>query len=92
MEIVNRDGRTYFVPAQNVGDSTGGITNFSRWEQAFHVFSNIYCRRYPDRASELIQYNHIIQTAALTYTWENVYLYDRDFRFHLARYPIGPGQ
>ena len=34
MEIVNRNGRTYFVPASD-NDMLGGITNFSRWEQAF---------------------------------------------------------
>ena len=51
------------------------------------VGKTIYTRRYPERATELIQYNHIIHTAALTYVWENVYLYDRDFRLHLSRYP-----
>ena len=61
MEIVNRNGKTYF--------------------------SNIYTRRYPGRASELIQYNHIIHTAALLYTWDNVYMYGRDFRLHISRYP-----
>ena len=79
-------GRTYFVPATAL-DNSGGITNFSKWEQAFEVFSNIYTRRYPHRSSELIQYNRVIHTAALTYTWENVYLYDRDFRHHIAAYP-----
>ena len=87
MEIVSRNGRTYFVPAQDLGEGSGGITNFSRWEQTFRVFSNISCRRFPHRSAELIQYNHVIHTAALTYTWENIYLYDRDFRYHLARFP-----
>ena len=86
MEIVNRNGKTYFVPANDLSDSSG-ITNFSKWEQAFRVYSNIYCKRFPDRSSELIQYNHVIHTAALSYTWENVYLYNRDFRLHLSRYP-----
>ena len=86
MEIVNRNGRTYFVPASDPAD-TGSISNFSRWEKAFRVFSNIYTQCYPGRSSELIQYNHIIHTAALTYTWENVYLYDRDFRHHISRFP-----
>ena len=86
LEIVNRNGRTFFVPATDSTD-TGGISNFSRWEQAFRVFSNIYTRRFPGRAAELIQYNHIIHIAALTYTWENIYLYDRDFRLHLSCYP-----
>ena len=85
MEIVNRNGKMFFVPAND--NDTSGVTNFSRWEQAFRVYSNIYTRKYPDRSSELIQYNHIIHTAALSSTWDNVYLYDRDFRFHLSRYP-----
>ena len=85
MEIVNRNGRTFFVPANDT--DVGSISNFSRWEQAFRVYSNIYTRRYPGRAYELIQYNHVIHTAALSYTWENVYLYDCDFRLHLSRYP-----
>ena len=86
MEIVNKNGRTYFVPAKDVSDNSG-ITNFSCWEQALCVYSNIYCKKHLERSTELIQYNHSIHTAALTYTWENVYLYDRDFRHHLSRYP-----
>ena len=85
MEIVNKNGKTYFVPASDV-DQTGGITSFSRWEQEFRVFSNIYTRRFPHRAFELIQYNHVIHTAALSFTWENVYLYNRAFRLHLAQF------
>ena len=86
MEIVNRNGKTYFIPANDLSDSSG-ITNFSRWEQAFRVYSNIYCKRFPDRSSELIQHNHVIHTAAFSYTWENIYFYDKDFRLHLSRYP-----
>ena len=85
MEMINRDGRTYFVPVGNSDLQT--ISSFSKWEQAFRVFSNIYTRRHPQRSGELIQKNHIIHTASLTFTWENVYLYDRDFRLHISRYP-----
>ena len=85
MAIINRNGHTFFVPASDADPAS--ISNFSQWEQAFHVFSNIYTKKFPGHTSELIQYNHIIHTAALTYTWENVYLYDRNFRFHLSRYP-----
>ena len=59
------------------------INSFSKWEQAFRIFSNIYTKEHPNRASELIQYNHVIHTIASTYTWENVYAYDRQFRMHL---------
>ena len=85
MELVSQGGMTYFVPVSD--RESVGITNFSRWEQAFRVFSNIYTRAYPSRSSELIQYNHIIFTASNSYTWENVYTYDKEFRLHLSKFP-----
>ena len=85
MELVSRGGFTYFVPVSDREISQ--ITNFSKWEQAFRVYSNIYMRAYPTRASELIQYNHIIYTASCTFVWENVYTYDKEFRMHLSNYP-----
>ena len=87
MEMVFRNGRTYFVPANTNTGPDSSINSFSRWEQAFRVFSNIYTNRYPHRSSELIQYNHIIYTASMVFTWENVYLYDCEFRLHMARFP-----
>ena len=84
LELVNRGGQTFFVPA---GCEQGVISNFSKWEQAFHVFSNIYMRKHPERATELIQYNHIIFMASSMYIWENVYTYDREFRTHLNYFP-----
>ena len=84
LEIVQRAGQTFFVPSEC--DSVN-ISNFGRWEQAFWVYLNIYTKEHPDRAAELIQYNHIIHTAAPTYTWENVYQYDHEFRSHLRIYP-----
>ena len=63
------------------------INTYGRWEQAFRVFSNILTSKYPEKAPELLQYNHTIHSASTTYTWENVYAYDREFRQHVARYP-----
>ena len=40
MEIVCRGGATFFVPASDHDNAS--ISNFSKWEQAFRVFSNIY--------------------------------------------------
>ena len=80
-----KGGKTVFAPTHD-RDSTA-ITNYARWEQAFRVYSAIFSREFPTRAHELIQYNHIIHTAALTYVWSNVYAYDRDFRIHLSIYP-----
>ena len=88
MEMVFKNGRTYFVPATTHSNSDNAISSFSRWEQAFRVFSNVYTNRFPHRASKLIQYNHIIYTASMAFSWDNVYLYDREFRLHMARYPL----
>ena len=88
MELVNRDGHTYFIPARGGAmGSENSISNFLRWEQAFRVYSNIYTSKNPSRASELIQYNHIIHTASMAFHWDNVYLYDKEFRIHMAMYP-----
>ena len=63
------------------------INGYNRWEQAFCIYSNIYTREHPHRSSELIQYNHIIHSIASTYTWYNVYGYDKEFRLHLSKHP-----
>ena len=83
-EMRIKDGHSYWVPANNEGMA---ISNYSRWEQAFHVFSDIYMRAHPTRSVELVQYNHIIHLASQSYTWDNVYMYDKDFRLHLAKHP-----
>ena len=86
LELVNKGGQTYFVPAGD-RDHGSSMNSFHKWEQALRVFSNIYLRHHPDRAMQLIQYNHVICTASATFTWENVYAYDREFRAHMANYP-----
>ena len=70
-----------------VADKSTSIGSFSKWDQAFRVFLDIYNGSYPERTSELIQYQHIIQTAAKSYAWENVYLYDCEFRRYMERHP-----
>ena len=81
--MVIKGGKTYWSP---VVESTS-INSFGKLEQAFRVFSDIFLRHYPAKSTELIQYNHIIHTASLTYVWENVYSYDKDFRLHISRHP-----
>ena len=44
-------------------------------------------KAHPYHASELVQYNHVIHLASQTYVWENVYLYDKDFRIHMSKHP-----
>ena len=72
----------YFVPAS---DREGHlISSFNKWEQAFRSYSNIYLQAHPQKAMELIQYNHVILMASLSYVWDNVYTYDKEFCSHLA--------
>ena len=85
MELVNRGGQTFFVPVSD--KDSNSISSFTRWEQAFHVFSSEYLNWFPDRATELVQYNHVIYTALLSFSWDNVYAYDREFRMHLSNFP-----
>ena len=85
LEIVSHNGATYLSPA-NDRDSVQ-INTYNKWEQASRVYSNVLTSRYADKATELLQYNHTIHTASMLYTWENVYLYDREFRRHISRHP-----
>ena len=84
LQIVNLDGAAGFM---TMNDKNLAISSYSRWEQAFRVFSDIYSAAFPDRATELIQYNHIIHTAAQSYLWDNVYTYDIEFRKHMQVHP-----
>ena len=86
MEIVNRGGSTFFVPVVD-RETAGSINGFGKWEQAFRVFSNVYTKYFPERATELIQYYQLIHTVSHSFTWENVYHYDKEFRMHLSNYP-----
>ena len=83
MELVVRNGKTFWTPVCE----TVTINSFNRWEQAFRIYSNIYTRAHPHKSSKLIQYNHVIHSISLTYVWDNVYGYDKEFRLHLSKHP-----
>ena len=85
IELINMNGHLSCTPV--LDNVVGNISSFARWEQAFRVYSNIYTRQFPQRASELIQYNHVIHTTAMTYAWNNVYAYNINFRLHMSRHP-----
>ena len=87
MELISKGGQTFSVPV--VDHEVSGITSFSKWEQAFRVFSKI--QRFilsSFQASELISYNQVICTASQSFAWENVYHYDKEFRLHIANFPL----
>ena len=76
MELVNRGGEMFIMPV----DSGAKITNVRCWEQAFCIYAAIYSQANPHRSSEIWQYVFVINSAASTYTWENVANYDYTFR------------
>ena len=80
LEWVQRDGGTFLVPAQKENK----IGSFRRWEQAFRAYAAIYCGANPHRSKEIWQYISVINTAANSYVWENVYNYDITFRHLMA--------
>ena len=83
LEWVQRDGGTFLVPAQR--DSK--IASFRRWEQAFRVYATIYCSANPQGAKEIWQYITVINAAASSYIWDNVYNYNITFRQLMAFNP-----
>ena len=85
LELVNKEGRPVWIPTS---DREGMlISSFAKWEQAFRVYSDIYLNSHPNKASELIQYCHVIHTASLSYQWDNIYRYDKLFRMHIECNP-----
>ena len=76
LEWVQSEGSMYLVPAKSVSK----VNCFRRWEQAFRMYVTIYCTKNPSRAREIWQYISVINTASMSYNWENVYNYDIVFR------------
>ena len=67
---------TFLAPAKK----QNRINSFRKWEQAFHIYATIYCSKNPQRSREIWQYISVINTAANSYVWDNVYNYDIIFR------------
>ena len=63
------------------------IASFRRWEQAFRAYATIYCGANPHRAKGIWQYITVINTAAMSYQWDNVYNYNITFRHLMAFNP-----
>ena len=85
LEMVQQNGRTYWVPYADRDNLS--VNSYARWDLAFRVYSNIYTSAYPGRATELLQYQHLIYSASQNYIWDNVYTYDIDFWLHMSKHP-----
>ena len=83
LEWVPRDGGMFLVPEER----DAKINSFRRWEQAFRAYAMIYCGANPQRSREIWQYITVINTAASSYLWDNVYNYDITFRHLMASNP-----
>ena len=84
LEWIQSEGGTFLAP---VNDRMNRINGFQKWEQAFRVYATIYCSANPDRSREIWQYVSVINTAASSFIWENVYEYDITFRHFMAFNP-----
>ena len=82
LEVMNKNGKTFWVPYADRENVT--IYSYARWELAFRVFADIYTRHFPGKSGELLQYNHVIHSAVQSFSWDNVYTYDIDFRIHIS--------
>ena len=83
-EIVSKEGVAYLTPAQ---DKNNRISSVRKWEQAFRVYTAIYSKANPQRASEIWQYIYVTNLAATSYNWENVAFYDYTFRQLMSQKP-----
>ena len=63
------------------------IDSIKKWEQAFRVYTTIYCQANPTRAGEILQYIDVIHRAAAIFSWDNVAKYDYVFRQLMAEKP-----
>ena len=84
LEWVYQEGNTFLAP---VSERMNKITGVRCWEQAFRVYATIYCSVHPGRAKEIWQYIAVINMAASSFIWENVYEYDITFRHLMAFNP-----
>ena len=85
MEQVNKNGMAYWTLVSE--REKAKISNVEVWNTAFRVFMKIYTGFFPSRAVELVEYSHTINTISESYTWRNVYKYDKEFRMHMEMNP-----
>ena len=84
LQLFHKDGQTFYAPPVSQGVA---ISSYGKWDKAFRIFSNIYLKKYPNRALELNEYNHTIHHISQTYIWDNCYAYDKEFRYFMSIHP-----
>ena len=76
MQMINKNGRTYFVPVSKREHNK--INCYEKWETAFWIYAGIFSKANPHRAIEIWQHVDNIKDAADEYTWDSVYRYDKN--------------
>ena len=84
MQLVSKGGESYFAP---MTDRETKIDSVRKWEQAFRIYTTIYCGANPSRSGEILQYIDVINRAAAIFSWDNVSRYDYVFRHLMAAKP-----
>lgn len=74
LQMSIHDRKPLFTPVDK--DNVKEINSYKQWEIAFKVFMGIMIGKWPEKADELLEYSHVIQTASLSYPWESVFNYD----------------
>ena len=77
LELVSQGAHHFIAP---YCERTVRISGIRRWDQAFHIYAAVYTQANPLRSGEVWQYIHSIHTAAGSYSWECVAVYD--YMFH----------
>ena len=85
LQLLHKEGNTFFALVSE--KETPSINSLKHWEQAFEIYAEIYVEHNPERLAELFAYISTIRRAAMTFVWDNVYLYDCTFRRNIAKYP-----
>ena len=83
IRLCQEEGETFLAPVK----SAPKINSIKKWDSAFRIYTTIFAGANPERGTELLQYAHIIHTAAANYPWENVAFYDFTFRHLMASKP-----
>ena len=84
MNLMNKDGMNFWVPAPEKEQKINGIR---KWDQAFRIYASLFTYANPERGAEIMQYIHTINNAAMTFAWDNVAHYDYYFRQKMAQKP-----
>ena len=66
------------------------LDGWAAWNKAFHMFTEIYCMKYPDSSIKLLQYSGHLNNLAGKFPFDQVYAYDKEFRADLEWFPDKP--